>query len=258
MVLVSRSASTSSGYETGGNMNKSTGSCVMVAVRLMILIQLMDTISCFTYYENQSPLNMRQQYSRIHSNRPQQQQHPHVMTPSHYGWGIVPPMTQSISTLSTAATAAASFDDTNSNKKKRMFRLPTINIFETNRINRRTESTFKDHTYWVKHRRSDRLLHHIRTMPKSIIYQTIRRPVRYITYISSFVVLWNCLVLLAKATTARFDMSNQVAFLFTVLSKKLLLLRIPMDPLVMTSPMLGLLLGTSFHSFRYFVYYWIP
>ena len=120
-----------------------------------------------------------------------------------------------VSTLSTVSTTAASLDDDKtSNTKQQLFRLPTINQIENNRIHRRMESTYKDHSYWVKHRSKNRLWHHIRTMPRSIIYQTIRRPVRYITYISTFVVLWNCLVLLSKATTATFNMPHQVTFLF--------------------------------------------
>jgi hypothetical protein len=212
------------------------GSCVVVASLFLVIIQLMDKVACFTHLDSLPPLIIRN--SRIHRPNHHQQQK-HLMTP-------FPPMrkTTLIRTTISSSTAVALNDK--KSKEKRAFRLPTINTIEYNRIYRRVENTYRDHTYWVKHRSSSRLLHHIRTMPRSIIYQTIRQPVRYITYISTFVVVWNCLVLLAKATMATFDMPHQVAFLFGLLSKKLLLLQIPIDPLVITSPMLGLLLGTSF------------
>lgn len=209
-------------------------SCVVVASVFLVIIQLMDKVSCFTHVDSLPPSILRN--SRIH--RPhhhQQQLLLHLMTP-------FPPTRKTTwirTTISSSTTAA--MNDKKS-KEKRAFRLPTINTIEYNRIYRRVENTYKDHTYWVKHRSSSRLLHHIRTMPRSIIYQTIRQPVRYITYISTFVVVWNCLVLLAKATMATFDMPHHIAFLFGLLSKKLLLLQIPIDPLVITSPMLGLLL----------------
>ena len=127
------------------------------------------------------------------------------------------------------------------------FRLPTINTAENNRIFRRLENTYRDHSYWVLHRQNDRLLHHIRTIPKSIIYQTIRPLVEYISYLSTFVVIWNAMsiILTRAAAVNMFDTSHPLSFLFGTLIKKLPLLWIPIDPLVLTSPMLGLLLGTS-------------
>lgn len=239
---------------------------VLVVVLLLFLItilQLVDTISCFTYHERIPTFPSRFGRIRTTPYHPQQQQ-PQPLDPDQYLVSSISSfsdmrlssMTQTTTLIrsTTSAAATTTLDDTTS-QRKRIFRLPTINTVEYNRITRRMESTYKDHSYWVKHRSNDRLFHHMRTMPKSIIYQTIRQPVRYITYLSTCLVIWNCLVLLTNATMATSDLPHRVASLLGLFSKKLVLLRIPIDPLVITSPMLGLLLGMSFLVWHRYIFH---
>ena len=248
----------------GGLHNNNRSVPVLVVVVLLVflitILQLVDTISCFTYHERIPTFPSRFGRIRTTPYHPQQQQQP--LDPDQYLVSSYSNMRLSSTTQTTtlirsttsAATAATTLDDTTS-QRKRIFRLPTINTVEYNRITRRMESTYKDHSYWVKHRSNDRLFHHMRTMPKSIIYQTIRQPVRYITYLSTCLVIWNCLVLLTNATMATSDLPHRVASLLGLFSKKLVLLRIPIDPLVITSPMLGLLLGMSFLVWHRYIFH---
>jgi hypothetical protein len=236
-------------HRTTGSNNNNNSTCPGIAITVvslfLIIKQLIDGVSCFTHLDNIPSSALRR--SRQHQGLILP-----MMTPSSHILRILQTSDERAlirrkgTMLSSSPTVV--IKENNKPNEKRVFRLPTINIFENNRGIRRVENHYKDHSYWVKHRSSSRLLHHIQTMPRSIIYQTIRRPVRYITYISTFVVIWNSIVLLAKATTATLDMPHPMAFLFGLLSKKLLLARIPLDPLVITSPMLGLLLGTTVYS----------
>ena len=232
---------------------------VVLLVFLITILQLVDTISCFTYHERIPTFPSRFGTIRTTPYHPQPQQplDPDQYLMSSYSDMRLSSMTQTttlIRSTTSAAAAAATLDDTTS-QRKRIFRLPTINTVEYNRITRRMESTYKDHSYWVKHRSNDRLFHHMRTMPKSIIYQTIRQPVRYITYLSTCLVIWNCLVLLTNATMATSDLPHRIKSLLGLFSKKLVLLRIPIDPLVITSPMLGLLLGMSFLVWHRYIFH---
>lgn len=237
---------------------------VVLLVYLITILQLVDTISCFTYHERIPTFPSRFGRIRTTPYHPQQQQPQQQLdldqylmsSMSSYSNMRLSSTTQTTTLIrsTTSAAATTTLDDTTS-QRKRIFRLPTINTVEYNRITRRMESTYKDHSYWVKHRSNDRLFHHMRTMPKSIIYQTIRQPVRYITYLSTCLVIWNCLVLLTNATMATSDLPHRVASLLGLFSKKLVLLRIPIDPLVITSPMLGLLLGMSFLVWHRYIFH---
>jgi hypothetical protein len=156
--------------------------------------------------------------------------------------------------------------------RKRIFQLPIINTIETNRIYRRFDNTYIDQTHadWVKHRSSKRIFRHIKTIRKSIIYQTIRKPVRSLAWITVYMLLWNSSSILARtvlkcaattATTATaippaIYSSSSISYviasiLYPILRfvSKLPVLHVPMDQLALTSPMLGLLLGT--HSFAF-------
>jgi ion channel-forming bestrophin family protein len=111
--------------------------------------------------------------------------------------------------------------------------MPTIDFIEYSRQLRRTVFS---HTEWRKHRDPNRLFRHIRTIGQSIIYRNIARPVRYVTYVAIFTVLYNGFLRSFSQWSA---FSTMAPFL-----SKLPLIGFPMAPFVLSSPMLGLLLGT--------------
>jgi hypothetical protein len=118
-------------------------------------------------------------------------------------------------------------------KRVNQFVMPTIDFIEYSRQLRRTVFS---HTEWRKHRDPNRLFRHIRTIGQSIIYRNIARPVRYVTYVAIFTVLYNGFLRSFSQWSA---FSTMAPFL-----SKLPLIGFPMAPFVLSSPMLGLLLGT--------------
>jgi hypothetical protein len=117
--------------------------------------------------------------------------------------------------------------------KRNTFVAPFEDEIEHSRQNRRIIFTHKD---WTRHRDQNRLFRHMQTINQSIIYKNIARPVRYVTYITTFLVLYNGLVRTLRTWNA---LQHVLPILY-----KLPAIGLPMDPFVLSSPMLGLLLGT--------------
>ena len=114
------------------------------------------------------------------------------------------------------------------------FVVPSIDFIEYSRQLRRTVFS---HTEWRKHREPTRLFRHLRTIGQSIIYRNIARPVRYVTFVALFTVLYNGFL-------RSFTQWSALSVMEPILSK-LPMIGFPMAPFVLSSPMLGLLLGTS-------------
>jgi hypothetical protein len=109
---------------------------------------------------------------------------------------------------------------------------------EEQRRYRRTVYTHKD---WKKHRSQDRFIWYIIAIFKSGVYKNLGREVAATTFIATFIFLYN---LLTGGYTDLVGVQHAAIISADWLPK----LGLPLAAFTLTSPSLGLLLGTSHHS----------
>jgi Bestrophin, RFP-TM, chloride channel len=106
---------------------------------------------------------------------------------------------------------------------------------------RKYRRTVYSHDDWVKHRSPDRFWRNLRTTFSSGIYKNIGNEVAVATAVAVVVVVWNALV----GGYLDFDGVRQQGLLQ---GGNLPMLGLPLTPFTLSSPSLGLLLGTYHHT----------
>jgi hypothetical protein len=110
---------------------------------------------------------------------------------------------------------------------------------------RRFRRTFYTHDDWPRHRSPNRLLRNFVTITSSGIFRQMLREVGLVVAVSTSVIVWNC------ALVVGFDdlVGHHHAPLFGT-SAGFPLLELPLDPFTLSSPALGLLLGTHHQNVK--------
>jgi hypothetical protein len=109
-----------------------------------------------------------------------------------------------------------------------------ISYGEQSRQYRRTVYTHDD---WRKHRSPDRFFYYIRSIVSSGVYKNLAREVSTTTGIATFIVLYNAMV----GGYQDWDGVKHAALISSVWTP---MLTLPLAPFTLSSPSLGLLLGT--------------
>lgn len=115
--------------------------------------------------------------------------------------------------------------------------LPPILDISYGEESRKYRRTVYSHDDWRKHRSPDRFLYYISTLFSSGIYKNLGREVSLTTAIATVVVLFN-------AFTGGFTDFAGVKHAALISSQWLPLIGLPLAPFTLSSPALGLLLGT--------------
>jgi Bestrophin, RFP-TM, chloride channel len=113
---------------------------------------------------------------------------------------------------------------------------PLTTVFgEDSRRYRRTVFTHDD---WVRHRSPNRFWRNVQTFFVSGIYKNIGNEVAVVTAVATFVVIWNALL---GGYTDFSGVQHEAVIQNSLLPK----LGLPLAPFTLSSPSLGLLLGTN-------------
>ena len=115
--------------------------------------------------------------------------------------------------------------------------LPEVKDISYGEESRQYRRTVFSHDDWVRFRNPDRFWYYIFSLFSSGIYKSIGREVLTTTGIATFIVIFNCLV----GGYADFEGVKHDAL---ITSQWLPLLGLPLAPFTLSSPSLGLLLGT--------------
>jgi hypothetical protein len=117
--------------------------------------------------------------------------------------------------------------------------LPPIKDISYGEESRKYRRTVYTHDDWRKHRSPDRFLYYIRSLFSSGIYKNLGREVTATTAIATFICIYN-------AITGGYTDFEGVKHDALITSSWLPLLGLPLAPFTLSSPSLGLLLGTFF------------
>lgn len=110
-----------------------------------------------------------------------------------------------------------------------------IKDIEYGEASRQYRRTVYSHEDWVKHRSSDRFFRNLAAMPTSGVYKGLAKEVLAVTAVATFVCVWNGLT----GGFVGLDGVKQEAILGGLTP-----LTLPLNPFTLSSPSLGLLLGT--------------
>jgi ion channel-forming bestrophin family protein len=115
--------------------------------------------------------------------------------------------------------------------------LPPIKDISYGEESRKYRRTVYSHDDWRKHRSPDRFLYYIVSLFSSGIYKNLGREVTATTAIATFIVLYN-------AVTGGYTDFEGIKHAAVISSEWLPMLGLPLAPFTLSTPSLGLLLGT--------------
>jgi hypothetical protein len=115
--------------------------------------------------------------------------------------------------------------------------MPPIKDISYGEESRKYRRTVYSHDDWKKHRNPDRFLYYIVSFFSSGVYKNVRREVGFTTAIAALVCVWNGLL-------GGFTDLDGVKHAAILTGQFLPLFSLPLAPFTLSSPSLGLLLGT--------------
>ena len=119
--------------------------------------------------------------------------------------------------------------------------LPPIRDISYGEESRKYRRTVYSHDDWVNHRSPDRFWRNLKAIAASGVYKNIGKEVSAATGVAVFVLVWNALA----GGYTDFDGVKHAAL---IQSQWMPILGLPLAPFTLSSPSLGLLLGTKMHA----------